>query len=88
MIADCETCERKNVPCSSCEESQRAICFLCQGDISDPYCELEDSSVNALLNRRAIDPVTAILTVLFALIVAPYAALLLGLVWPIGDVLP
>ncbi len=41
-----------------------------------------------LLRRRSIDPVTAILTVLFSLLVAPYAALLLGLVWPIGDVLP
>ena len=41
MIADCETCERKDVPCSACQESQRAICFICQGDVADPYCELE-----------------------------------------------
>lgn len=41
MIADCETCERKQIPCSGCEESQRTICFICQGDIADPYCELE-----------------------------------------------
>lgn len=43
MISDCETCTRKNVPCSACETSQRAICFICQGDIADPYCELEDA---------------------------------------------
>jgi hypothetical protein len=43
MIADCETCPRKQVPCSACEESQRAICFICQGDIDDPYCELEET---------------------------------------------
>lgn len=43
MIADCETCDRKQVPCSSCETSQRAICFICQGDSeSDPYAELMD----------------------------------------------
>lgn len=41
MIGECEICERKNVPCSSCEESQRTICFLCQGDIADPYCEID-----------------------------------------------
>lgn len=40
MIADCETCERKQVPCKSCEESQRAICYICQGDVADPYGEL------------------------------------------------
>ena len=47
MIADCETCERKQVPCAACVESQRRICFLCQGDIDDPYCELspEDEAV-------------------------------------------
>ena len=41
MIADCETCERKQVPCFACRESQRAICFICQGDVADPYCELD-----------------------------------------------
>lgn len=40
MIADCETCDRKQVPCKSCEESQRAICYRCGGDVDDPYCEL------------------------------------------------
>lgn len=39
MIADCETCERKQVPCKSCEESQQAICYRCDADIDDPYCE-------------------------------------------------
>lgn len=43
MIADCETCTRRAVPCSGCEESQRTICFICQGDIADPYCELEEA---------------------------------------------
>lgn len=41
MIADCETCYRKKVPCKSCQESQRAICFICQGDVADPYGELD-----------------------------------------------
>jgi hypothetical protein len=41
MIADCETCDRKQVPCKSCQESQRAVCFICQGDSDpDPYREL------------------------------------------------
>lgn len=40
MIADCETCTRKQVPCKSCQESQRAICYRCDGDVDDPYCEL------------------------------------------------
>lgn len=39
MIADCETCDRKQVPCKSCQESQRAICFVCQGGEVDPYRE-------------------------------------------------
>jgi hypothetical protein len=40
MIADCETCDRKQVPCKSCQESQRAICYRCDGDADDPYCEI------------------------------------------------
>ena len=40
MISDCETCDRKQVPCKSCQESQRAICYRCDGDVDDPYCEL------------------------------------------------
>lgn len=41
MIANCETCDRKQVPCKSCQVSQRAICYVCQGDVADPYGELE-----------------------------------------------
>ena len=41
MIADCETCDPKQVPCFACRESQRAICFICAGDVADPYCELD-----------------------------------------------
>lgn len=40
MIANCETCERKQIPCKSCQESQRAICYRCDGDVDDPYREL------------------------------------------------
>lgn len=40
MIADCETCERRQLPCSACEVSQRTICFICQGDVADPYGEI------------------------------------------------
>jgi len=40
MIADCETCDRKQVPCFSCEESRRTICYRCHGDVDDPYCEI------------------------------------------------
>lgn len=42
MIADCETCERRQVPCSACQESQRTICFICQGDEADPYGEQQE----------------------------------------------
>lgn len=47
MIADCETCDRKQVPCKSCQESQRAICYRCDGDVDDPYCELESQCLGA-----------------------------------------
>lgn len=40
MISDCETCDRKQVACKSCEESQRAICYRCDGDVDDPYREI------------------------------------------------
>ena len=43
MISDCETCDRRQVLCSSCETSQRMICYICQGDVADPYCELDDT---------------------------------------------
>lgn len=49
MIADCETCDRKQVPCKSCQESQRAICYRCDGDVDDPYCEIEQPGI--LLSR-------------------------------------
>jgi hypothetical protein len=49
MIADCETCDRKQVPCRSCQESQRAICYRCDGDVDDPYCEVEHPEI--LLSR-------------------------------------
>lgn len=39
MMADCETCTRKQVPCKSCQESQRSICYRCDGDVDDPYFE-------------------------------------------------
>jgi hypothetical protein len=42
MIADCETCDRNQVPCKSCQESQRSICYRCDGDVDDPYCEIEE----------------------------------------------
>ena len=45
MIADCETCDRKQVPCKYCQESQRAICYVCQGDIADPYGEGDQTPV-------------------------------------------
>lgn len=45
MIADCETCDRKQVPCRSCQESQRAICYRCDGDVDDPYCEAEEPAI-------------------------------------------
>lgn len=62
MIADCETCERKQVPCKSCQESQRAICYRCDGDVSDPYCELENENElrsNKLV--RALDDIRGML---------------------------
>lgn len=64
MIADCETCDRRQVPCKACEVSQRAICFICQGDEADPYCEL---------TKHQISPFLALLAGV-ALIVGIYAA--------------
>lgn len=56
MIADCETCDRKQVPCKACEASQRAICYICQGDVADPYCEQEtDTERNWLEIRNELD---------------------------------
>lgn len=45
---DCETCDRKQVPCKSCDESQRAICYRCNGDVDDPYCEIEGVTDNGI----------------------------------------
>jgi hypothetical protein len=44
MIADCERCNRKAVPCSVNAEGAPPICYRCQGDIDDPYCELEEAT--------------------------------------------
>lgn len=52
MIADCETCARKQVPCKSCQESQRAICYRCDGDVDDPYCEIEEIQVTTVFACR------------------------------------
>ena len=46
MIATCELCNRPDVPCRSCKESQRMICYRCQGDVDDPYCETEDDGLS------------------------------------------
>lgn len=54
MIADCETCDRKQVPCKSCQVSQRAICYRCDGDVDDPYCELDKVSVPAWIDAAAL----------------------------------
>jgi len=42
MIGNCETCSRKSVPCFSCQDSQRIICHVCNGDVPDPYGELDE----------------------------------------------
>jgi hypothetical protein len=39
--------------------------------------------MHPLLKPKTVRPVTAILTVLFALLVAPYVAFLSTLVWPL-----
>lgn len=52
MIADCETCDRKQVPCKSCQESQRAICYRCDGDVDDPYCEIEEMTDHRNIPRQ------------------------------------
>ena len=53
MITDCETCDRKQIPCKSCQESQRAICYVCQGDIADPYGELEAAEAEMMMAIKA-----------------------------------
>ena len=40
MIGDCENCDRRGVPVSALDQTTQ--CFICQGDIADPYGELED----------------------------------------------
>ena len=44
MIGNCDNCDRTNVPVSNgqfcgCDTTQ---CYVCQGDVLDPYGELED----------------------------------------------
>jgi hypothetical protein len=43
-IGNCELCARKRVSCFSEQESQRMICYVCRGDVPDPYCELEEAA--------------------------------------------
>lgn len=45
-IGSCDCCEKSNVPVSSgvyCGMDVTA-CYLCQGDVIDPYCEIEDAT--------------------------------------------
>ncbi len=39
MIANCEHCGRKQVPAFACP-NRGMTCYICHGDIADPYCEL------------------------------------------------
>lgn len=74
MIADCETCDRKKVPCKSCQESQRAICYRCDGDVDDPYCEIEETTDH---RNSEVKMTTAAIIVLFIWLAA-VTALLIG----------
>lgn len=52
MIGDCETCGRQNVPVAKVNgfACETVACFICQGDIADPYGEIElDQRVNGLV---------------------------------------
>ena len=42
MIGECETCGRQNVPVAKVNgfACETVACFICQGDVADPYCEL------------------------------------------------
>lgn len=43
MIGECEVCGRQNVPVAKVNDFACEIvaCFICQGDIADPYGEIE-----------------------------------------------
>lgn len=43
MIGECETCGRQNVPVAKVNglACETVACFICQGDIADPYGEIE-----------------------------------------------
>lgn len=51
MIGNCDNCDRHDVPVSSgqfcgCDTTQ---CFTCQGDVPDPYGELEPEAMTATI---------------------------------------
>jgi hypothetical protein len=47
-IGNCDCCERRDVPGSVVDvPGEPFACYLCQGDIADPYGELDDERTEA-----------------------------------------
>ena len=58
MIGSCDNCGKDNVPVFNgtscgCETTQ---CYLCNGDIADPYGELDEQLLNAV-SEAIKDPI-------------------------------
>jgi hypothetical protein len=47
-IGTCECCDRTRVAVQHREDM--TICYECQGDIPDPYCELDEESADCIVN--------------------------------------
>jgi hypothetical protein len=47
-VGTCECCDRTRVAVKHREDM--TICYECQGDIPDPYCELEEESANYIVS--------------------------------------
>jgi len=43
MIGNCDCCDRRDVPGSVVDvPGEPFACHICQGDIADPYCEIDE----------------------------------------------
>jgi hypothetical protein len=49
MIGDCENCDRRSVPVRYLDRTTQ--CYVCLGDVADPYGELEQTTGETLTER-------------------------------------
>lgn len=56
MIGSCDHCDRQNVPVSNgmCSSGEATQCFVCQGDIADPYGEQASATLPQLRELVAL----------------------------------